>query len=235
MSRAEAESRARELGQELFPRSDGVWHGLAGTARLPATWALVALYFVSFGGFLALTAWFPTYWQEEHGTAATTAGALTMLYSVGASLIRVVGGTWSDRFGGGRVAVLSFALTALGASLLALGAGFWISVAGLVGMAAGMGVANAAVFKLVPQLLAGVAGGAGAGWVGGLGAFGGFALPPILGWLVERFGPQQGYPLGFVVFIGLGIGAAALALVLHRRTRDRLIAAATGTRDRAAA
>lgn len=50
-------------------------------------------------------------------------------------------------------------------------------------MAVGMGVTDAAVFKIVPEEVPQAAGGA-AGWVGGLGTFGGFAIPPVLGMFV---------------------------------------------------
>ena len=41
------------------------------------TWTLVALYFTSFGGFLALVVWLPSYWVAIHGVGALQAGALT--------------------------------------------------------------------------------------------------------------------------------------------------------------
>jgi nitrate/nitrite transporter NarK len=52
----------------------------------------------------------------------------------------------------------------------------------------GIGVANAAVFGLVPTYVPEAVGGA-SGLVGGLGAFGGFAIPPILGLFVDLQGP----------------------------------------------
>lgn len=53
-----------------------------------------------------------------------------------------------------------------GALLLTLSGAFGLSVTGEVLMALGMGVNNAAVFKLVPQEVPHAVGGA-AGWVGG--------------------------------------------------------------------
>lgn len=215
-SRAEAESLARQAGQALFP-SGGVRAGLAATARLPETWALVALYFTSFGGFLALTAWLPTYWGDRFGVDLTTAGALTMSCSVLASVIRVPGGFASDRFGGECTAAGSFVVMAAGGVVAAAASGLTVAVVGCVIMAVGMGVANAAVFKMVPAYLAAAGGGAGAGWVGGLGAFGGFALPPILGALVQRYGQSAGYAAGFVVFGGLALVSLGLTVALARR------------------
>ncbi|MBN1987136.1 MAG: hypothetical protein JW761_12575, partial [Prolixibacteraceae bacterium] len=78
-----------------------------------------------------------------------------------------------------------------------------ISVVAVLLLAAGMGIANAAVFKLVSVYVPKAVGGA-AGWVGGLGAFGGFALPPVMGAIAGKLG-AIGYARGFLVFVGLAI------------------------------
>ncbi len=218
--RGEPRDRALELardgGQELFP-GGSVLEGLKTTARLPQMWVLVGLYFTSFGGFLALTAWFPTYWVERFGLGLSAAGALTMVYSVLTSVVRVPGGFLSDRLEGEWTAGLSFGVMALGALTLGLGGSVPVAVTGAVVMALGMGVANAAVFKMVPSYLAVGGGGAGAGWVGGMGAFGGFALPPLLGTLVAIFGTEGGYAWGFGVFFLLAVLSVGLTALLARR------------------
>jgi NNP family nitrate/nitrite transporter-like MFS transporter len=91
---------------------------------------------------------------------------------------------------------------------------YGLSILGVVLMALGMGVANAAVFKLMPQYVPQAVGGA-AGWIGGLGAFGGFVIPPILGAFVRNQG-ASGYATGFVVFIALALLSLALAYSLKR-------------------
>lgn len=204
VSRARALRNARKKGQELFP-GGSVWEGLKITTRLPQMWVLVGLYFASFGGFLALTAWFPTYWSERFALGLGSAGALTMVYSVLTSLVRVPGGFLSDRLRGEWTSALSFGVMGLGALTMSLSGSVPVAAAGAVAMAAGMGVANAAVFKMVPAYLAVGGGGAGAGWVGGLGAFGGFVLPPLLGALVARFGTEAGYAWGFGIFVLLAL------------------------------
>jgi NNP family nitrate/nitrite transporter-like MFS transporter len=88
-------------------------------------------------------------------------------------------------------------------------------------MAIGMGVANAAVFKLVAQEIPEAVGGA-AGWVGGLGAFGGFAIPPLMGTIVQVQG-TKGYANGFVVFICLAAISLLLVGVL-KRERTKILA-----------
>jgi NNP family nitrate/nitrite transporter-like MFS transporter len=88
-------------------------------------------------------------------------------------------------------------------------------------MAAGMGVSNAAVFKLMPQYVPQAVGGA-AGWIGGLGAFGGFAIPPILGAFV-RWQGSPGYATGFVSYILLVVISLVLAVVLRQSRASAVV------------
>lgn len=215
-SRNRSARHAAIYGQKLFPRG-GVREGLMATVRLPRTWALIFLYFTSFGGFLALTAWLPFFWNDRFHQSLTNAGALTMVYAVLTSIIRIPGGFLSDRWGGERIAISSFAIMLAGSLKLMISTSLSSAVMGCILMAVGMGTANAAVFKLVPRFLASVGGGAGAGagWVGGLGAFGGFALPPILGALIGRYGLEHGCFLGFAIFAALAVGSiVTLALLM---------------------
>lgn len=216
LSMEESAALAREAGQELFPRGHAV-QTLAAAARNWKTWALTAIYFTSFGGFLALTAWLPTYWSTFHEVELQTAGLLTAFYSLTCSLIRVLGGKVSDRLGGEHTLMLSLLTMGVGAILMTLAQVVGLAVAAEFLMALGMGVGNAAVFKLVPQEVKEAVGGA-AGWVGGLGAFGGFALPPVMGLFVKGLGPS-GYAFGFSVFIALAVGSLGLGLLLQRTHR----------------
>jgi NNP family nitrate/nitrite transporter-like MFS transporter len=210
---AAARREAQSMGQELFP-SGSARETLVEAARVGRTWLLVAIYFTTFGGFIALTAWLPTYWTAYFSTSEVTAGLLTALYSLTASLIRVPGGSISDRFGGERTAVTALTSTLAGALILSFSGSYTLSVFGVVLLALGMGTTNAAVFKLMPQYVPNAVGGA-AGWIGGLGAFGGFAIPPVMGAFVRAIGPR-GYATGFVVFILLAALSLAIAVWLGR-------------------
>jgi len=210
----QARVEAAVHGQEIFP-SGRLKDSLVRSARTPETWLLVAIYFTTFGGFLAMTAWLPTYWKAFFGVPAVAAGALTALYSIFASLSRVAGGSISDRLGGVPTLLLALAITGVGALVMSFSHQYGLSIAAEVLMAAGMGVSNAAVFKLVPQAVPQAVGGA-SGWVGGLGAFGGFMIPPLLGAIAASQG-ATGYPEGFALFIGLTLLSLVLTLVLRRR------------------
>lgn len=221
----QARRLASEHGQELFPARSTV-ESLTIAARLWRTWALVLIYFLSFGGFIALTAWLPTYWKEYYFTSGAVAAGLTAMYSLISSAIRVPGGVLADRLGGERTLTLFLLATLVGALMMTLARDLYaLSILGTAVMAVGMGVANAAVFKLVPLYIKEAVGG-GAGWVGGLGAFGGFAIPPIMGGFVAM-DEANGYATGFVVFVVLTGLSLGLVYVL-RRTQEVLVPAPAG-------
>jgi NNP family nitrate/nitrite transporter-like MFS transporter len=145
------------------------------------------------------------------------AGMLTAIYSLSASLLRVLGGYAADRIGGEKVTLLSFVVVTVGALLMMLSIqSLSVAVAGMLIMALGMGFANAAVFKLVPKYMPAAVGGA-AGIVGGLGAFGGFVIPPVMGIFVKYSGPA-GYAQGFSVFLALTLLAVGFVAILNRQT-----------------
>lgn len=202
-------------GQELMPTGTAL-QSLRKAAGDYRTWVLTLLYFISFGGFIALTVWFPTYWAEHFGMGMVAAGGLTALYSLSTSLLRVVGGFAADRWGGERVTMAAFAVVALGALLVLLAGPLrGIAIAGAMALALGMGFANAAVFKLVPKYTPAAVGGA-AGIVGGLGAFGGFVIPLAMGLFVKING-AAGYPRGFSVFLFFSLLAMVMITLLNRR------------------
>ncbi len=220
LSGEEAREQAFRKGQEIFP-AGGVTDSLINSARIRNTWALVALYFTTFGGFIALTAWFPTYWAEYQSFAPVKAGLFTAVFSILASAVRVPGGLVADRFGGEKVALFAMTAMLIAACLLSFAGSVPLSVAAVLLLAAGMGMANGAVFKLVPVYVPKAVGGA-AGWVGGLGAFGGFALPPVMGAIAGRYG-EMGYARGFLVFVVLTvINLLIIYALLNQKKREPL-------------
>lgn len=210
---AKAKEESTSYGQELFP-TGGTWHTLYLSARHWRTWPLVILYFTNFGGFLALTAWLPTFWQTYFHITAFHAVVLTAVFSLIAAFIRVYGGILSDEVGGEQTAVLSLVILLVGSIIMTFSDVLWITIVGEIFVGIGMGINNAAVFKLVPHYVPDAVGGT-AGWVGGLGCLGGFAIPPVLGHIVESIG-FEGYALGFSVYIILAIFCLFLVALLYR-------------------
>ena len=210
---AEARREAAVHGQVLFP-AGSLKDSLAASARVWRTWALVLIYFTSFGGFIALTAWLPTYWTANFGMTPIQAGMLTAIYSVLTSLIRILGGVVSDRLreGGENTAILALLIMLMGALVMISARDYQLAIPGEILLAFGMGICNAAVFKMVPQAVPKAVGGA-AGWVGGLGAFGGFAIPPMMAFAVRDLG-KPGYSIGFVVYLFLALLSLFMAWIL---------------------
>ncbi|AOU97433.1 MFS transporter [Acidihalobacter yilgarnensis] len=208
----QAREEAARHGQELFP-AVSMFKTLRDSAMSWRTWPLVILYFTTFGGFLALTAWLPNFWQTFYHATPMAAIALTAGFSLFSSIIRVPGGSWADRFGGELVAAVALLVLLAGALLMTFSGSFWITVAGEILVGAGMGVNNAAVFKLVPLYVPDAVGGT-AGWVGGLGALGGFVVPPLLGSIAERMG-TIGYARGYVVYVILALISLLFTVLLY--------------------
>ena len=221
---------ATERGQTLFPAGRLV-ESLRTSALTWQTWALVLVYFTTFGGFIALTAWLPTYWKSFFACSAVTAGFLTALYSILTSVIRIAGGILADQLheGGENTAILALFITLAGALLMTSAREFELALPGVILLAFGMGICNAAVFKLVPQAVPQAVGGA-SGWVGGLGAFGGFAIPPVMAFAVQDLG-EKGYAIGFVIFTFLTLISLTAIWVL-KYTRDSAPATLPGAVSR---
>ena len=201
-SEDESKKMATEAGQELFPAGN-MKQSLIISAKIPETWILVIAYFVTFGGFMALTAWLPTYWQKTHGLSATQAGLYTAVYACLAALLRIPGGSISDRIGGLKVSMFAIALLGSVSIIMAFSSNWILSGICTLVIAVAFGLNNAAIMKLVPVDVSKSVGGA-SGWVGGLGAFGGFVIPPVLGKVVDVMG-ITGYYRGFFTFTVLSI------------------------------
>ncbi len=227
VEKSKAEEIARKHGQELFPKYKLV-DSLKASGRHWETWALVGLYFTSFGGFIALGTWFKTYWVELFSPSPINlfddvklgmALILNGIFIVVGSLMRVYTGQLSDKIGGYKTLYGGIAILILGSLILIFDtSSYSLAIVGMIILALGMGAMNAAVFKLVPKAVPDAVGGT-SGWVGGLGAFGGFVIPPILGFFVDQMG-TVGYARGYVVFTILGIICFLLTWLLHRAVNN---------------
>lgn len=205
---------SKEYGQELFP-NDKVSESLMISARTWKTWALVLIYFTTFGGFLALTSWLPTYWMSFFKLNIKMAGVLTALYSITTSVVRVYGGKIADKLGGERVSNVSLFIMLIGTICMVIASSLPIAIIGILFLAVGMGVTNAAVFKILPKEVPHAIGGA-SGWVGGIGAFGGFVIPPVMASFIDKTGVNLGgFSKGFLVFSALAI-VSILILAIFR-------------------
>src|SRR5439155_15916430 len=82
-------------------------------------WAFSLIYGVTFGGFIGLTTFLPTYYHDQFGVSKVQAGQLTMLAAFLGAAVRVAGGWISDRWGG--VNTLTWVLVVVAATLVLAG------------------------------------------------------------------------------------------------------------------
>jgi MFS transporter, NNP family, nitrate/nitrite transporter len=175
---------ARDAPRRKAPVTAGVMLRLLRTERL--VWALSAFYFLTFGGFVALSIYLPVLLRDQFGLALADAGFRTAGFVVVAALMRPAGGWLADRISGARVLQAVFAAIIPFALLMS-----WTSIVpftvGALGCAILLGIGNGGVFKLVPQYFPNNTG-AVTGVVGAMGGLGGFFPPLLLSFFRDRFG-----------------------------------------------
>lgn len=162
-------------------------------------WWLMALYGVTFGGFVGLSSSLTIYFNAEYGLSAVTAGFFTAGCVFAGSFARPVGGGLADRFGGVRTLSVVYLLAALllgAASFHAADARLALLI--LMSAMIVLGAGNGAVFQLAPQRFGGEIGVV-TGLVGMTGGLGGFYLASSLGWAKQATGSYQVGMLAFSV------------------------------------
>jgi NNP family nitrate/nitrite transporter-like MFS transporter len=142
-------------------------------------WVLSLFYFLTFGGFVAMAIYLPTFLTEIFKLTPGDAGFRTAGFVVLATTMRPVGGILADRIGGRTILLCVFPGTAAMAVFLACPMMVPFTI-GALGMAAAIGLGNGAVFKLVPEYFPQSVGVV-TGMVGAAGGLGGFFPPLVLG------------------------------------------------------
>src|SRR5262245_29490729 len=201
--------------------------GISGMIRLLSrerlAWALAGFYFLTFGGFVALSVYLPLLLRDQFQLTLGDAGFRTAGFVVLAALMRPVGGWLSDRIGGARVlwgvfaGIIPFALLMSSSSILPF-------TVGALGCAVLLGLGNGGVFKLVPQYFPNNTGVL-TGLFGAMGGLGGFFPPLLLGFFRDRFGVI--WP-GFVLLAAVSAGLWKLNARLflpHREEAEAVLPA----------
>lgn len=176
-------------------------------------WSFNLIYIITFGGFIGLANFLPTYFHDQFGVTKVEAGQLTMLAALMGSAIRVVGGWASDKWGGVNTLTFVFGIIIIAIVLAA----FPIGVAGttiiFMVMFAALGAGNGALFQLVPlrwPLSTAVAG----SMIGEIGALGGSFIPNAMGISKQTSGS---FFWGFVSFAVLALVAFIVLRVSQRK------------------
>ncbi|CAN5718782.1 nitrate/nitrite transporter [soil metagenome] len=177
-------------------------------------WAFSAIYVITFGGFIGLASFLPTYFYDQFSVTKVEAGQLTMLATLMGSAVRILGGYIADRAGG--INTLSGVLVLVSATLVFCGmAGGSVAVTTLLFMLcfAALCAGNGALFQLVPlrwPLTTAVAG----SMIGEIGALGGGFIPNAMGQSKQLTGS---YLWGFVAFAALSLVMLVLLRVMQGR------------------
>jgi NNP family nitrate/nitrite transporter-like MFS transporter len=159
-------------------------------------WAFSLIYVITFGGFIGLSTFLPSFYFSQFGVTKIEASYLTLLAAVMGSTIRAVGGYWADRVGG--IAALAIVLLLVIGTLTLLTATPSLALTTVLFMAcfAALGAGNGALFQLVPlrwPTSTAVAG----SMIGELGALGGAILPLTMGYSKQLTGT---YAWGFLIY-----------------------------------
>lgn len=177
-------------------------------------WAFSLIYVVTFGGFIGLANFLPTYFYDQFKVSKIEAGQLTMLATLMGSATRVLGGYLSDRWGGinaltGVLAMVVVTLVICGL----MGQSLVLTTVLFMFCFAALGAGNGALFQLVPlrwPLTTAVAG----SMIGELGALGGGFIPNAMGQSKQHFGT---YFYGFLAFAVLGVAVLIMVRVMQIR------------------
>lgn len=201
---------AKEPPDKVEKKSMGSYLKVLGEKDI---WIFNILYWVTFGGYVGFSSFIPTFMADQYGLSKVSAGQFMILIGFTASAVRVLGGYFSDRYGGIRVLSSIYILIlvgALGAATIPSMQMFFVFV---VIMAAGMGIGNGSVFQLLP-LRYPHAKAITSGVVGEFGALGGAFIPMVMGYSMSTTGS---YSSGFIIYGVTSVIALGVLLVVQRR------------------
>jgi NNP family nitrate/nitrite transporter-like MFS transporter len=176
-------------------------------------WAFNLIYVITFGGFIGLATFLPSFFVQQFHVSKIEAGSLTVLATLTGSLTRVVGGWFGDRVGGITTLSVVFLITIAGLFGLVASPSLLVTTLLFMLCFAALGAGNGAAFQLVPlrwPVTTAVAG----SMIGEIGALGGGILPNLLGQSKQHTGS---YSVGFIVYAAL---AAVILIMLRIVSRD---------------
>ncbi len=203
------------------------------------TWWFNLFYAVSFGGFVGFAGYMKVYLMNTYQADMSAfgmdylnepnvkviAGYFGAITIFAGAVLRPVGGNIADKIGGVKALYFFYGAVAVLVALTALAhLPFYLSILVLFFIMASLGMANGAVFQLVPQRF-GKDIGIMTGLVGCAGGLGGTALIKTLGWSKGAF---NGYTEGFLIFATVVLVAIAGLSFVKTRWRTTWGVAAGG-------
>ena len=203
------------------------------------TWWFSLFYAISFGGFVGFAGYMKVYLMNtyqadmsafgldvfDETNVKVIAGYFGALCIFAGAILRPFGGNTADKIGGVKSLYFFYGMVAILVTLTAtVELPFFIAIFVLFLIMANLGMANGAVFQLVPQRF-GKDIGIMTGLVGCAGGLGGTALIKTLGWSKGTFG---GYTEGFLIFAAVVLVALLGLSMVKTRWRTTWGVAAGG-------
>jgi NNP family nitrate/nitrite transporter-like MFS transporter len=203
------------------------------------TWWFSLFYAISFGGFVGFAGYMKVYLMNtyqadmsafgievfDETNVKVIAGYFGALCIFAGAILRPFGGNTADKIGGVKSLYFFYSMVAILVTLTAtVDLPFYVAIFVLFLIMANLGMANGAVFQLVPQRF-GKDIGIMTGLVGCAGGLGGTALIKTLGWSKGTFG---GYTEGFLIFAAVVIVALVGLSMVKTRWRTTWGVAAGG-------
>jgi NNP family nitrate/nitrite transporter-like MFS transporter len=175
-------------------------------------WYFNLVYIITFGGFIGLATFLPTFYVTQFHMTKVQAGTYTVFATLTGSATRVLGGWFADKIGG--ITTLSVVF------LIAIGGLFGLTTTPPLAMTtalfmlcfAALGAGNGATFQMVPlrwPITTAIAG----GMIGEIGALGGSILPLALSQSKQHTGS---YRLGFIAYAALALLILLMLRIVSR-------------------
>ncbi|WP_455360536.1 nitrate/nitrite transporter [Streptomyces sp. SYSU K21746] len=199
------------------------------------TWIMAFLYIGTFGSFIGYSFAFGLVLQTQFGRTPLQAASLTFIGPLLGSLIRPVGGSLADRFGGARITLWNFAAMAAATSVVVYASftkSLTVFLIGFIALFILTGLGNGSTYKMIPgifqakALAKGMTGeaaaaygrrlsGASMGLIGAVGAVGGLGINLVFRQAFLTSGSGTGAFVTFLAFYALCF-AVTWAVYLRR-------------------
>lgn len=196
-------------------------------------WRFGLYYYFVFGCFLALIMWLPQYYANVYDLSDSQSMAFTLFFAATSSMVRALGGWFSDKYGGRSVNWAVFwicivclfflsypptTMTIHGVERdveLSIEVNLWVFTFLIFIIGVSQGFGRASVYKIIHDYYPSQMGVVG-GFVAALGALGGCTLPIVFGFAVDLVGF---YSACFMVLYG--VLAACMITMYFANKADR--------------
>ena len=204
-------------------------------ARDPHTWIMSFLYIGTFGSFIGYSFAFGLVLQTQFGRTPLQAASLTFIGPLLGSLIRPVGGSLADRYGGARITLGNFVAMAAATAVVVVASvqeSLPVFLVGFIALFVLTGLGNGSTYKMIPgifqakALAKGMTGeaaaaygrrlsGASMGLIGAVGALGGLGINLAFRQSFLTAGTGTGAFVAFLAFYAV-CSAVTWAVYLRR-------------------